>query len=115
MLRATNLTSSGLCANVGAFNNQTLPTTGTYTVVLNPYASTGGATLTLTQNITQALAVNTPLSVSSTLAGQVFYLTFSGAAGQGGSGAGPRVYYPSYSGGGWANVKAERKNRETSW
>src|SRR5207245_5799947 len=77
----TNLTSSGLCANVGAFNNQTLPTTGTYTVVLNPYASTGGATLTLTQYSTQALAVNPPLSVSRTIGGQLFDFNFSGTAG----------------------------------
>src|SRR3989442_11557397 len=74
-----------------------IPTTGTYTVVLNPYASTGGATLTLTQNSTQALAVNTPLSVSSTLAGQVFDLTFSGTAGQGGSVAATSVTHPCYS------------------
>jgi YD repeat-containing protein len=110
----TNLVSSGLCANVGAFNNQTLPTTGTYTVVLNPYATTGGGTFTLTQNITQALAFNTPLSVSSTLAGQVFDLTFSGTAGQVVSVAATSVTYPCYSGVGWSIVKPDGTNLVSS-
>src|SRR5437870_3027752 len=113
----TNLTSSGLCANVGAFNNQTLPTTGTYTVVLNPHSTTRCATLTLTQNITQALAVNTPLSVSSTLAGQVFDLTFSGTAGQVVSVAATSVTYPCYSAVSWSIVRSEerRVGKEGRW
>src|SRR5438132_623917 len=77
----TNLVSSGVSGN-GSFNNKTLPTTGTYTVLVNSLSYTGGVTLTLTQNITQPIALNTPQSVSSTLAGQVFDLTFSGTAGQ---------------------------------
>jgi YD repeat-containing protein len=77
----TSLANNTTCINA-SFNNQTLPTTGTYTILVNSHANTGGATFTLTQNISQAIAFNTPLNVSSTLAGQVFDLTFSGAAGQ---------------------------------
>src|SRR5437870_6920862 len=94
-----------------------IPTTGTYTVVLNPYASTGGATLTLTQNSTQALAVNTPLSVSSTIVGQVFDLTFSGTAGQVVSVAATSVTYPCYSAVSWSIVRSEerRVGKEGRW
>src|SRR5437870_13856981 len=87
-----------------------IPTTGTYTVVLNPYASTGGATLTLTQNSTQALAVNTPLSVSSTIVGQVLDLTFSGTAGQVVSVAATSVTYACYSGVSGSIVKPNGNN-----
>src|SRR5207244_7384020 len=66
----TNLTSTGLCANVGAFNNQTLPTTEIGRASCRERAKNGGATVTLKQNRTKDLADNTPLSVSSTHAGQ---------------------------------------------
>src|SRR5436189_6023522 len=61
-LHRSSLPNTGTCGNA-SLNNQTLPTTGTYTVLVNPGANSGGATFTLTQNITQALAHNTPLSV----------------------------------------------------
>src|SRR5437762_202908 len=77
----TDMVSSGVCGN-GSFNNQTLPTPGTYSVPTRRSSDLGGVTLTLTQNITQSIAFNTPQSVSSTLAGQVFDLTFGGTAGQ---------------------------------
>ncbi|MBS1801234.1 MAG: hypothetical protein JSS95_15585 [Acidobacteria bacterium] len=62
--------------------NLTLPSTGTYSVLLDPGNGVGGVTATLTQRINQALQYNTPLTVSSTLAGQIFDLTFSGTASQ---------------------------------
>src|SRR5260370_21637873 len=99
-LAMTNSTYSGDCPNVSIRNpngstlastticggsssslsNETLPTTGTYTVLVNPGVATGGYTYTLTQNITQSLPFNTPLTVSSTLAVQISDLSFSGTA-----------------------------------
>src|SRR5260370_1238142 len=79
----TTLASTTICAGgSSSLSNETLPTTGTDTVLGSPGVATGGYTYTVTQNITQSLAFNTPLTVSSTLAGQVFDLTFSGTAGQ---------------------------------
>jgi YD repeat-containing protein len=77
----TTLASTTGCSGV-ALNSVTLPTTGTYSMVANPGSGTGGATYTLTQNITESIALNTPQTVSGTLAGQIFDLTFSGALGQ---------------------------------
>ncbi len=76
----TTLDWTNTCGSA-SLSSETLPTTGTYTVFVNP-GSTGSATFTLSQNITQAIAFNTPQTVSSTLAGQVFDLTFGGTAGQ---------------------------------
>jgi hypothetical protein len=42
----TSLANKGTCGNA-SLNNQTLPTTGTYTVFVNPGANSGGATFTL--------------------------------------------------------------------
>jgi YD repeat-containing protein len=78
----SSLASGSACGTTGWLNSKTLPTTGTYTVYVNPTSSTGAATFTLTQNITESLALNTPLNVSSSLAGQVYDLTFSGTAGE---------------------------------
>jgi len=91
----TSLTSNNMCGS-GSFNNMTLPSTGTYTVLVNPQATTGGATFTLTQNTTQTLAFNTTLTVSSTNIGQVFDLTFSGTAGQVVSLAATNITYPCW-------------------
>jgi hypothetical protein len=78
----STLASTTLWNNGASLNNLTLPATGTYTVWLNTYMVTGRATFSLTQNITESIAFNTPLTVSSTLPGQVYDLTFSGTAGQ---------------------------------
>jgi len=78
----TTLVSDNALCGSDSLNNVNLPTTGTYTVLVNPGATTGGVTFTLTPNITEPIVFNTPLSVSSSLAGQVFDLTFSGTAAQ---------------------------------
>src|ERR1051326_8465082 len=77
----TTLNSANFCGS-GAFNSVTLPQSGTYTVVLNPGATTGSATVTLTQNVVQALPFGTPTNLNGSLAGLVFDLTFSGTTGQ---------------------------------
>ena len=71
---------NGGVGGAGSVNNEKLPQTGTYTIVVNPGLGTGSATYTLTQNVTEALSFNTPLNVGSSLAGQVYDLTFSGTA-----------------------------------
>jgi hypothetical protein len=43
------LTNAGFCSTNGSLTNQTLPTSGTYTVLLDPIGvNTGSATLTVT-------------------------------------------------------------------
>src|SRR5579862_7710882 len=80
---STVLISHQICGSSASTGNLTLSTTGTYTIVITPPAGgTGGVTATLTQLISQAITVNTPQSVSSTLAGQDYDLTFSGTGGQ---------------------------------
>src|SRR5439155_404149 len=91
----SNLATTGAGGN-GTFNNQTLPTTGTYTLLLHTLSHFPYTTLFRSQNITQPIAFNTPQSVSSTLAGQVFDLTFSGTAGQVVSLAATNNNYPCY-------------------
>ncbi len=44
----SSLANTTVCGN-SSLNNQTLPTTGTYTVLVNPFANIGGATFTLSQ------------------------------------------------------------------
>src|SRR5207253_8741907 len=60
----------------------TLSSPGTYSVLIDPGSAVGGVTATLTQRMTQSLAFNTPLTVSSTLVGQIFALSFSGMVNQ---------------------------------
>ena len=60
------------------------PTTGTYTIVLDPAAaSTGSLTLTLSAEIVGSITMDgSPVSVSTTRPGQKARLTFSGTANQ---------------------------------
>ena len=78
----STLASMGVCGSNGSMNSKTLPATGTYTILVNPGPSSGSATISLTQNITESIAINSPLTVSSNAAGQVYDLTFSGTSGQ---------------------------------
>ena len=61
----------------------TLPTTGTYTILLNPFlANTGNATVTLSEDLSDSITINgasVPLTFRS---GQNGVLTFTGASGQ---------------------------------
>jgi YD repeat-containing protein len=83
----TSLRSTNSCSGSGAFLDQvTLPTSGTYTLFMNPDAAlTGGATLALytaADLIGSILADGTPVPVAITTPGQNARLTFSGVAGQ---------------------------------
>ena len=74
-------------SNGGFVDATTLPSTGTYTVVVDPQgADTGAVTLTLYDVPADAggsiAAGGAPVSVTTTVPGQNATLTFSGAAGQ---------------------------------
>ncbi|QEE28001.1 hypothetical protein FTW19_08330 [Terriglobus albidus] len=79
---SSTLKSSLVCGGGATTGVLTLPSSGTYSILIDPGAGVGGLTAILTQQISQSLTFNTPASVSSTLAGQVFNLTFSGSANQ---------------------------------
>jgi hypothetical protein len=71
----------------GAFVDvQTLPTTGTYTVFVNPLDSNiGSATVTLYDvpaDVTGTMTVGTPFNVTTTVPGQNALLSFNGTSGQ---------------------------------
>jgi RHS repeat-associated protein len=75
----------GLCGGTTFVSPVTLPTAGTYTLVIAPVnGATGSATFTLWgfQNVTGMLTSGTPVPVSIELPGQNEQLTFSGIAGQ---------------------------------
>jgi YD repeat-containing protein len=83
----TSLDSDTFAASGGFIDAQTLPTTGTYTVVADPTnTSTGSATLTLydvpADVTTSILPDASPVSVTTTTPGQNAKLTFSGTANQ---------------------------------
>jgi YD repeat-containing protein len=73
-------------ANGAFIDNMTLPTTGAYTILVNPTdALTGNATLTLynVADVTGSLTIGSaPVSTTITYPGQRSRLTFSGTAGQ---------------------------------
>ncbi|HXH51511.1 MAG TPA: hypothetical protein VNM47_19400 [Terriglobia bacterium] len=62
--------------------NITLPASMDYRVRLDPGAVGSDVSITLTQKSVRQLGANKPESVSSSLPGQVFDLTFEGTAGQ---------------------------------
>lgn len=73
--------SKSTCGST-SLSNVILPMTGVYSVVLNPGATSGPVTLTLTTKITQPLGLDTPKEISSRNAGQLFDLIFDGKSGQ---------------------------------
>ena len=83
----TTLAPSSFAGSTGGFiDQQTLPVTGTYTILINPRsANTGSMTLTLIDatDVTGTIAIGGP-AVTITIArlGQNARVTFSGAAGQ---------------------------------
>jgi hypothetical protein len=78
------LKSQGLGAANSAIDLPVLPTTGTYTIVIDPNnAYTGTMTLTLSQEVTGTITPGgAAVPVSITRAGQRARITFSGTAGQ---------------------------------
>ncbi|MBZ5509240.1 MAG: IPT/TIG domain-containing protein [Acidobacteriia bacterium] len=79
------LGSSNTCSNSLYVDSVTLPSSGTYTVLIDPQgAGTGSATVLLSvfTDITGTIAPGTPLTASTSVAGQNALYTFSGTAGQ---------------------------------
>jgi uncharacterized protein YhfF len=83
---ATTLGSAGICNSTSGFlDSLTLPTTGTYTVLVNPQGTaTGSATVLLNSfaDVTGSITAGTPVTATTVTAGQNALYTFSGTAGQ---------------------------------
>src|SRR6478609_3853856 len=78
------LASNG-CNNATNFmDGQNLPMTGTYTLGIDPGGTTGSVNLTLLNatDVTGTIAFGTPITVTTTVAGQNARYTFSATAGQ---------------------------------
>src|SRR6185312_9161974 len=73
------------CANGSGFMDSiTLPVTGTYTVLVNPQGTTTGSVTVLLNtftDITGTISAGTPLTATTTVAGQNARYTFSGTVG----------------------------------
>src|SRR5439155_1595985 len=92
--------TSMACTGTGHFSGeQALAHTATYTIAIVPDPTTGSGSINLNgySNVTGVLDPQTPVNISTTQAGQVFDLTFSGTAGQVVSVAATSVTYPCYS------------------
>ncbi|HEY2499109.1 MAG TPA: IPT/TIG domain-containing protein [Candidatus Angelobacter sp.] len=82
----TSVGSAGACTNsTGFMDSITLPVTGTYTVLVNPQGATTGRVTVLLNNfadVTGTITPGTPLTATTTVAGQNARYTFSGISGQ---------------------------------
>jgi hypothetical protein len=82
----TSVGSAGACTNsTGFMDSITLPVTGTYTVLVNPQGATTGSVTVLLNNfadVTGTIASGTPLTATTTVAGQNARYTFSGTSAQ---------------------------------
>jgi YD repeat-containing protein len=81
----STLGSNSTCGSTLYIDSVTLPSTGTYTVLVDPQgSSTGSATLLLSafNDVTGTITPGTPLTATTTFAGQNALYTFSGTAGQ---------------------------------
>jgi lipid-binding SYLF domain-containing protein len=81
----TTLGSTGICGATGFIDSMTVPVTGTYTVFVNPGGTATGSVMLLLNTFTDisgTITPGTPLSVTTTTAGQNARFTFSGTAGQ---------------------------------
>jgi hypothetical protein len=84
----TTLASSAFVSTGGGFiDTQTLPVTGTYTILVDPQGTnTGSVTLTLYDvpaDVTGSITADGPtVTITTTTVGQNAILTFSGTAGQ---------------------------------
>ena len=82
----TTVGSAGICnSSTGSLNSIALPANDTYTVFVNPQGTTTGSVTMLLNNfadVTGTINIGTPLTATTTVAGQNARYTFSGAAGQ---------------------------------
>ena len=82
----TSLGSTSICnSSTGFLDSLTLPTTGTYTVAVNPQGTTTGSITVLLNtfaDVTGTISVGTSLTATTTTSGQNALYTFSGTAGQ---------------------------------
>src|SRR5258707_277003 len=63
--------------------SQVLPVTGTYSIMIDPYAArTGNVTVTLSGDLSGSIIINGPSVALTFQAGQNAWLTFDGTAGQ---------------------------------
>lgn len=78
------LSSTTIGTSGGSLDPPVLPTTGTYTLKVDPYyAYTGNVTLTLSSEVSGTLTINDPATaITITRAGQNARYTFSGTASQ---------------------------------
>jgi hypothetical protein len=78
--------SAGVCnGSTGFMDSITLPVTGTYTMLVNPQGATTGSVTLLINNfgdISGTIAIGTPLTATTTTAGQNARYIFNGTAGQ---------------------------------
>ncbi|MBZ5494423.1 MAG: IPT/TIG domain-containing protein [Acidobacteriia bacterium] len=78
--------SAGICnSTTGSLNSITLPTAGTYTILVDPQGTTTGSVTMLLNNfadVTGTISIGTPLTATTTVAGQNARYTFSGTSGQ---------------------------------
>jgi YD repeat-containing protein len=80
----TALSTANVSTSGASLDPPVLPTTGTYTVTVNPYNHyTGNFTLTLSSEVTGALVINDPATaITISRAGQNARYTFAGTASQ---------------------------------
>ncbi len=78
------LASSGCNGATNFMDGQSLPMTGTYTLGIDPGGTTGSVNLTLLNatDVTGTIAFGTPITVTTTVAGQNARYTFNATAGQ---------------------------------
>jgi YD repeat-containing protein len=81
----SRLGSAGICGATGFIDSMTMPSTGTYTLVVDPGGqNTGSVTILINTfaDITGTTSIGTPLTVTTTGIGQNAFYTFSGTQGQ---------------------------------
>src|SRR5260370_37714306 len=76
----TSASGNNQICGSGSTGNITLPSSGAYMIMINPGSASGGVTVSLTGTITEPITFGTPLAVSSSVAGQIYELTFNGTA-----------------------------------
>ncbi len=82
----TNLTSSNLCSPSEFLDTVTLPVTGTYSIFIDPVGAVVGSETLLLYDVpadaTASITPGTPVTLTTTVAGQNGLATFSGTANQ---------------------------------